>query len=1077
MRSRHCAADHGILAACLPGRACDQPLPRRRYKERGGRFLGGGFRQAWHLRQERVRRVRVAMSTSSVQVAVRCRCFIHAYEMDKKTGVPHPHVKKIIRIEPPVTYITNPETGQEKQFTYDFSYDSFDTTADHYASQATVYNDLGTVVLDNAWQGFNVTLFAYGQTGSGKSFSMTGGNTPDSEGIMPRATREIFKRIGENTDPELTYKVEVSMLEVYMEKIHDLFDPSKGGNQGLKLRENPAIGVYVDGLEARLVKDYDEIANWMEVGISNRTKAATEMNADSSRAHTVLEVTITQTRIKKGEKKGQLKVSKINLVDLAGSERLSKTGAKGKTMLEGQKINLSLTTLGRVINALAANSGDGGRKSMVPYRESKLTYLLKNSLGGNSKTIMIAAIAPSSVNYDETLGTLQYASRAKKIQNKAVVNEDAGTKLVNNLKKEIEALKAQLTGGGGSAAGGARDAWEDERAALLAKLKESEHLAQRATMTWEEKERETKAAAEGQGMNELKAQRERAQTTPCLVNMSEDPQMDGRIMHFLEYGKEVTFGRKDGSPQPDVILAGLNIAKVHCAVKADTDNGEGFVLTNPHGSKTYVNGVPVRKGASVALRIHSRVIFGSSNVFRLQIPDGTSGATPRRPDHVTWSHAIEELNQGQMAAFEDQHREEREKAEAMRKEMEEKLREMEHMINMEREKGGTRAAELEAQLEEQRDRAERLARRKAKEAQQRSLMDQQLLKAIGMVEEANSIALELEQGMCFSIKLRVNQSQAVREATEEDFVAEKEVFIKIDFDHGGQPSAMWAYEPKFVNRLYAMRELYQDYVDAGRNLGAVMGPLLPSDNPFVDDATDQSIGKALIYLEPLMYLMDVEERTSIYDFKGKSMGDLSVEIKVFADEACTQRLDNVEMDDGVEDELSMLLNQKIFISVTVEKAQGLPSELSRDVFVKFSFWPEEQCYQVPRCQTKTINPVFNHTKVFGIKVTNDFIQHVQQTALEFDVMGSSGNDFAATASRGGSTSRAAGIGERTGRSAENDEKQRIAELEAELSEMKAKEAEFERFRNVLTSNPESRKHVEQALKTAGMETSAFCTIA
>jgi hypothetical protein len=1006
------------------------------------------------------------------------RCFIHAYEVDKATMVPHKHVKKIIRMDPPVTIITHPETGQEKNFTYDFSYDSFDSKAEGFASQETVWKDLGYIVLDNAWEGYNVTLFAYGQTGAGKSYSMTGGSDPASEGIMPRATREIFKRVSENKDPELTYKVEVSMLEVYMEKIHDLFDPKKGGSKGLKLRENPAIGVYVDGLEARLVNNYDEIANWMEIGISNRTKASTQMNADSSRAHTVLEVTLTQSRLKKGEKKAQVKVSKINLVDLAGSERLSKTGAKGKTMLEGQKINLSLTTLGRVINALASNSGAARKKILVPYRESKLTYLLKNSLGGNSKTIMIAAIAPSSVNYDETLGTLQYAARAKKIQNKAVVNEDTTTKLVKNLKKEIEALKAQLQGGGAaskSSSPGAdsasreRKIWEGEREALMLRLKESEQLAQRATMTWDEKAIETKAAAEDQGMDELLAQREKAKTNPCLTNMSEDPQMDGRIMYFLEYGREITFGRKDAKPKPDVILAGLNIAKLQCTIKADTDNGEGFVLSNPKGSKTYVNGIPVQKGTSVALARHARIIFGSSNVFRLQIPDaGDGGKTARRPDHVTWHHAIEELNQGQMAAFEDQHREERERAEKVRREMEQKLKEMEQMINLEREKGGARAEELEAQLEEQRERAERLARRKAKEAHQRSLMDQQLLKAIGMVEEANSIALELEQGMCFSIKLRVNQSQAVREATEDDFVAEKEVYIKIDYDDAGSPSAMWRYEPKFVNRLYAMRELYQEFVDAGRNLQNVLSNLVPTENPFLDDATDQSIGKALIYLEPLMYLMDVEERTSIYDFKGKSMGDLSVEIKVYADEGCTRRFDGIELDEGVEDELTMLEGKTIFIAVLVDKAQGIPPELSRDVFVKFSFWPEENSYEVPRCRNKTINPVFNHTKVFAIQVTKDFINHVQQTALEFDLIGSrgpanSGNIMNSINSTGGNGRSEAG---------------RIAELEAKLAEMKMKEEEFERFRNVITSNPEARKHVEKAMETAGVNPneSSVCAV-
>ena len=382
-------------------------------------------------------------------------------------------------------------------------------------------------------------------------------------------------------------------------------------------------------------------------------------------------------------------------------------------------------------------------------------------------------------------------------------------------------------------------------------------------------------------------------------------------------------------------------------------------------------------------------------------------------------------------------------------------------------------------MEEQRERAERLQRRKAKEAQQRSLMDQQLLKAIGMVEEANSIALELDQGMCFSIKLRVNQSQAVREATEDDFVAEKEVHIKVDYDKVNVPSAMWEYESKFVNRLYSMRELYQDYVDVGRNLSMIMDNLPVEDNPFIDDATDQSIGKALIYLEPLMYLMDVEERTSIYDFKGKSMGDLSVEIRVYANEQCTKRFGEIEMSDGVEDELTMLAGNTIYIAVFVDKAQGLPPELSRDVYVKFSFWPAEgNAYEIPRCKTKTINPVFNHTKVFAIRVTDDFIKHVQQTALEFDVMGSGGDDNHnnINMTRNGIGGSMSGNNTMAGNKYNEDDKKRIAELEAQVAEMKRQEEEMKKMQNKLMSHPEAKKHVQAALEVAGVDNSKVCVV-
>ena len=198
------------------------------------------------------------------------------------------------------------------------------------------------------------------------------------------------------------------------------------------------------------------------------------------------------------------------------------------------------------------------------------------------------------------------------------------------------------------------------------------------------------------------------------------------------------------------------------------------------------------------------------------------------------------------------------------------------------------------------------------------------------------------------------------------------------------------------------------------------------------------------------------------------MGDLSVEIKVYADEGCTERFGDIDLDDGVEDELSMLEGKTIFISVLVEKAQGIPPEFSQDVFVKFSFWPEENSYEVPRCKNKTINPVFNHTKVFAIQVTKDFINHVQQTALEFDLIGSRGSANPANAMHSISSS---GVNS-------NNEAMRIAELEAKLAEMKVREEEFERFRNVITSNPEARKHVEKAMETAGVNPneSSICTV-
>lgn len=253
----------------------------------------------------------------------------------------------------------------------------------------------------------------------------------------------------------MTFKVETAMLEIYMEKIRDLFNPSAGE---LKVRLDPKIGFFVKDLTKNAVRDFATIERLMEAGSKARTVASTNMNKTSSRAHTIFQITFTQTKLDAAAGKATDKTSVINLVDLAGSERQKGTGATGARLKEGSAINMSLSSLGRVIETLAFNSDPAHhKKKKVPFRDSVLTQLLKNALGGNSKTIMIAAVSPADVNYDETLSTLRYADRAKKIKNKAVVNEDPNERMIRELKEQIEMLKAQLGGGAlipGAAGGG-----------------------------------------------------------------------------------------------------------------------------------------------------------------------------------------------------------------------------------------------------------------------------------------------------------------------------------------------------------------------------------------------------------------------------------------------------------------------------------------------------------------------------------------------------------------------------------------------------------------------------------------------
>ena len=303
--------------------------------------------------------------------------------------------------------------------------------------------DLGDEMTEHAFQGYNICIFAYGQTGAGKSYTMMGSRS--DPGLIPRLCNELFSRIAEPTDKKVSYSVEVSYMEIYCERVRDLLNPSSA-NKHLRVREHPIMGPYVEGLSKVAVRNYADVSQIMDDGNKTRTVAATNMNATSSRSHAVFSLIFSQ---KTPGNKSSNKVSKISLVDLAGSERANSTGASGTRLKEGANINKSLTTLGKVISALAEKGGGEidskkRKKEFVPYRDSVLTWLLKESLGGNSKTAMIAAISPADINYDETLSTLRYADRAKRIRCHAVVNEDPNAKLVRELRAEVDRLKNLL---------------------------------------------------------------------------------------------------------------------------------------------------------------------------------------------------------------------------------------------------------------------------------------------------------------------------------------------------------------------------------------------------------------------------------------------------------------------------------------------------------------------------------------------------------------------------------------------------------------------------------------------------------
>ncbi|XP_038271663.1 kinesin-like protein KIF1A isoform X15 [Dermochelys coriacea] len=383
------------------------------------------------------------MAGASVKVAVRVRPF-NSREMGRDS-------KCIIQMTGNTTTIVNPKQPKEmpKSFSFDYSYWSHTTPEDiNYASQKQVYQDIGEEMLQHAFEGYNVCIFAYGQTGAGKSYTMMGRQEKDQQGIIPQLCEDLFSRINDTTNDNMSYSVEVSYMEIYCERVRDLLNPKNKGN--LRVREHPLLGPYVEDLSKLAVTSYNDIQDLMDSGNKARTVAATNMNETSSRSHAVFNIIFTQKRHDAETDVTTEKVSKISLVDLAGSERADSTGAKGTRLKEGANINKSLTTLGKVISALAeVDSGPNKNKKkkktdFIPYRDSVLTWLLRENLGGNSRTAMVAALSPADINYDETLSTLRYADRAKQIRCNAVINEDPNNKLIRELKDEVARLRDLL---------------------------------------------------------------------------------------------------------------------------------------------------------------------------------------------------------------------------------------------------------------------------------------------------------------------------------------------------------------------------------------------------------------------------------------------------------------------------------------------------------------------------------------------------------------------------------------------------------------------------------------------------------
>lgn len=403
----------------------------------------------------------LASQGANVKVVVRVRTFLpRETAIDAPCLIEMPDDQTTV-INPPTHEHSNSRASQKTKqvFAFDRAFWSHDNQGAKYASQEDVYNELGEEFLDHNFEGFNTCIFAYGQTGAGKSYTMMGGDGAH-RGLIPRTCEDMFERISKHKSEEgVTYTVLVSYFEVYNEQIYDLLDTSgrrdpNGHRPALKCKEDTTKGtVVVLNLTKKAVHSYDEILQQMKTGDRNRTTGGTKMNAVSSRSHAVFTIELKSSLVRDDGSTEDIE-SCIRLVDLAGSEKPKQTGATGKRLKEGGNINKSLATLGRVIQNLAeladSRRKGRGRRVVIPYRESALTFLLRDSLGGNSKTAMVACISPT--DYAETLSTLRYASSAKKIQTVAKANHDTRSKeerdaQIAAMTEQIRELQVKVTEG------------------------------------------------------------------------------------------------------------------------------------------------------------------------------------------------------------------------------------------------------------------------------------------------------------------------------------------------------------------------------------------------------------------------------------------------------------------------------------------------------------------------------------------------------------------------------------------------------------------------------------------------------
>lgn len=545
-----------------------------------------------------------------------------------------------------------------KEFCFDRVYDSTNAQSAEYASQELIMNEVGVELQRCVVKGFNACLFAYGQTGSGKTFTMLGTETsPGLRGLLPRIIDDCFSEMEEEKArvPSTSFACGVQYIEIYNERIRDLLLlDSHESRQKLLVRHSPKFGVYIQGLRDIPVFASEEVHKHLAVGMKSRTVAATCMNDQSSRSHCIFTLEVQSSSPLEGGGERQLR-ARLHLVDLAGSERQSKAQTAGQRLKEGAMINKSLTTLAMVIHKLAEicdmkvkRKSTAGVLPHVPFRDSKLTAVLEDSISGNSKTIMMAAVSPAESNLEETASTLRFAERAKSVRTKSMRNEESRQDIVAALRAECEQLRSHLA----SLEGASTQApvLNGEVTGLEALIRHYGEDAEARLLVAQEHECRCTQALEHNGLllTEMSTSLGLGESTPQLVNISHDPSLQGCLVFFLRKGERaISIGSAEGS---EIRFRGLGMEDRMAYIQNADDLNVSIRVVD---GRVLVNGRQASTSEGTAQRLHNgdRVIFGFSSCFGVAIPLAIENDETGQERHDL-EQALDEINVEHHAVFE-----------------------------------------------------------------------------------------------------------------------------------------------------------------------------------------------------------------------------------------------------------------------------------------------------------------------------------------------------------------------------------------------------------------------------------------